>query len=131
MIDAETTRIMENWQRWRCGAPIGIAISGAYDLEAKGRREETSVPLINGEASDVDEAVHQLEKHHHQAVVEYWLKSEPVPVKALRCGVSVRTLYRHLDRAHALIRAHLDARRARTRRAREALSRGQGEPFPA
>lgn len=64
---------MQNWARWKSGAPIGVAISGAYDLEAPGRRDVGSMPLLNGEAADVDQAVSALPPELYDVITVHWL----------------------------------------------------------
>jgi hypothetical protein len=93
--DAETHRMMTNWARWKTGAPIGLAVSGAYELEARGRREETSIPLLNGEAIDVDKAVDLLPKQVSLVVAEYWLRKGTVG-RSCRCRCSSKTFYLRL-----------------------------------
>ena len=115
-IAAETERMMRNWARWKTGAPIGVSSSSAYELEGRGRREEVSIPLLNGEAIDVDKAVHDLPGWLHEAVWQYWIRGGSVEEKARRCHCAVKTLYRRLDEAHGRIHVCLDARRQAIRR---------------
>lgn len=119
-IDADTERLMLNWARWRSGTLIGTPISGAYDLEAPGRREEASIPLLNGEAVDVEEAVRQLPHELHAVVCEYWLYSGSAGKKAKKCRCALRTFWLRLERAHSRIRIHLDSVRERARKIGEA-----------
>lgn len=123
-IDADTTRMMTNWARWRDGSGMGgCAITAAYDLEARGRREEVSVPLINGEAVDVDGAVGLLRPELKQAVVQWWCKGGTIERKAKVCGCWPKTLYNRIEEAHRQIHAHLRDLRERGRQARELYAR--------
>lgn len=107
-IDAETTRRMTNWARWKVGgASIELAMSSAYDLEARGRREAVSVPLMNGEALDVDRAVHDLPGELVLVVEQHWLKRGSVGRKAKRCGCAISTFYRRLEDAHYRVQVYL------------------------
>jgi hypothetical protein len=115
-IAAETERMMRNWARWKTGAPIGLAVSSAYELEGRGRREEAPIPLLNGEAMDVDKAVLDLPGELFQVVEQHWLKRGTVKDKARRCHCSEATFYRRLDDAHARVHIFLDANRERHRR---------------
>lgn len=119
-IDADTQRMMLNWARWRSGVLIGLPISGAYDLEAPGLREEVSMPLLNGEAMDVDEAVKQLHHELHAVLCEYWLRNGSATQKARKCRCAVGTFYRRLEHAHSRIRIHMDSVRERSRKKGEA-----------
>jgi len=124
-IDADTTRMMTNWARWRDGGGMSsCAITAAYDLEARGRREEVSMPLINGEALDVDGAVKALDAELQEAVVQWWVKQGNAEKKAAACGCVVKTLYNRLDQAHRRIHSHLSHLREQGRRAREAYRAG-------
>lgn len=119
-IDTETQRLMTNWARWRLGMSIRIAMTAAYSLEGRGPRADVAMPLFDGEAVEVNQAVDLMAEELRQAVVEYWLKSEPVERKAARCLCTVRRFYKRLDRAHAVVREHrrqLHDKGARIRRA--------------
>jgi hypothetical protein len=129
-IDAEITRLMTNWARWKLGgAAIGVAMSGAYDLEAPGRREAVSMPLLNGEAADVERAVMDLPGELFHVVEQFWLKRGSIQHKAKRCGCAIATLYRRLDDAHERIQLYLKALRQRSQHARtRALDRHAEAP---
>ena len=122
-IDAETERMMNNWARWRSGGGVSVAVTAAYDLEARGRREEVSMPLINGEAVDVDAAVEALPAELKQIVVEFWTKAGTIRNKANRCGSSVEPFYRKLEDAHYRIRTFLANRRQQAEQTRRAYRR--------
>lgn len=119
-VDAETHRLMTNWVRWKTGAPMGMAVSGAYDLEAPGRREETSIPLLNGEASDTDEAIDLLPEELQLVIAEYWLRKGTIRQKFHRCRCSERTFYRRLHQAHRRIKEHFQI--VKNRRTRAAMN---------
>jgi hypothetical protein len=115
-IAAETGRLMLNWSRWKLGVPISVAVSGAYDLEARGRREETPTPLLNGEALDVDKAVMDLPGDLFHVVEQFWLKKGTLDQKARKCKCAPATFYRRLQDAHGRIHMHMDSLRARGQR---------------
>lgn len=118
-VDAETYRLMENWARWRAGSPIGMAVSSAYSQQIKDAYD-TPLPLMNGDAIEVNQAIERIEEHLQRAVLEYWCWSGVTQDKALRAGCgSVATLYRRLDQAHASIHAY----RRELRRTSERLNR--------
>lgn len=119
-IDTETYRLMENWARWRAGCGIALAVSGAYSQQAKDAYD-TPLPLMNGDAVEVNQAVDRLELHLQKAVIEYWCWSGSFQEKVLRSGCgSERTMYRRLDQAHAFVHAF----RREQRRASERLKQG-------
>lgn len=121
MIRAETERLMRNWAMWKqSGGTLNMAVTTAYELEGRGRREETSIPLLNGEAIDVDAAVKTLTVELAKVVDEYWLRRGNIMQKVRRCRCAVATFYRRLDLAHGQVHAHMDALRQRSRRFAEA-----------
>ncbi len=110
---------MTNWALWKSGASISCAVTAAWGLEAKGRREATSIPLLNGEASDVDHAVESLPPELQDVVKEHWLKKGTVEKHARSCRCSVPTYYRRLSHAHERVRALMRAKKDQAARARE------------
>lgn len=119
-IDTETYRLMENWARWRAGVTIGMGVSSAYSQQIKDAYD-TPLPLMNGDAVEVSQAVDRLEPYLQSAVIEYWCWSGSYQDKAMRAGCgSVATLYRRLDQAHAFVHAF----RREQRRASERLRQG-------
>lgn len=129
-IDEETHRLMSNWAAWQSGASISLALSGAYALEARGRRAEMCMPLLNGEALDVDRAVEQLDLSLHQVIREQWLRGGTAVQKARACRCHVDTFYKRLDVAHAHIRSYLAEREraAQLQRARYKKIADQARP---
>lgn len=127
-IAAETERLMRNWARWKTGAPIGLAVSSAYELEGRGRREEAPVPLLNGEAMDTEKAVLDLPGDLFHVVELHWLKRGTIAEKARRCHCSEATYYRRLDDAHSRVHIFLDAMRATHRRHAAVLGQTLAKP---
>ena len=118
--EAETARLMQNWAQWRSGASISVAVSSAFDLEARGRREAVSVPLLNGEAVDVDSAVEALPTDLHVVVIEHWLKKGTAEKHARECGCGLTTYWKRLGHGHERIRALMRAKRTEAERTRAA-----------
>jgi DNA-directed RNA polymerase specialized sigma24 family protein len=129
-IDWESRRIMLNWAQWKSGSPIGLASSNAYELEARGRHEETPIPLLNGEALDVDKAISELPPELSVAVAEYWLRKGTIREKLRRLRCAAETFYRRLDQAHRRVREHLQRLRDIGVRKRAALANGRQTPLP-
>lgn len=125
-IDDETARLMNNWAQWRAGASVGLAMSGAYDAAIRDTFD-TPMPLLNGEALEVNQAVERLEAPLATAVTEYWCYSGNAVEKARRCGCALATLYRRLDQAHAGVHAYRRELLARVERMRKALSRSHSQ----
>lgn len=118
---------MTNWALWKSGASIRMAVTAAWGLEAKGRREAASVPLLNGEAADVDSAVDALPPELHDVIVEHWLKKGTAEKHARSCRCEIRTYYRRLEHAHERIRALMRAKRDQAERARQIYRSRSGE----
>jgi hypothetical protein len=143
--EMEIDGLMTNWALWRTlggGPSAGESgsglISSAYSLKARGRRSAVAMPLINGDAVMVDQAVRMLPALLLRVVYAQWLalihdkrghlKPWPhanVEQRARGCACSVRTYYRWLDDAHQRIVALIRARRSEATRAREQY-RAQG-----
>lgn len=120
-VDTETYRLMENWARWRAGCSIGMAVSSAYSQQIKDAYD-TPLPLMNGDAIEVNQAVDRLELHLQRAVVEFWCWSGQTQDKALRAGCgSVATLYRRLDQAHAFVHAFRREQRRSSERLKQSV----------
>ena len=124
-IDSETSRLMQNWALWQSGASISCAVSGAYDAALKDAYD-TPMPLINGEAIEVNQAVEAMAPHLAKAVREYWCKPASAHVVAMSCSCSIAALYRRLDQAHARVHDHRRVLKDRAARVRSALSHSHG-----
>lgn len=129
--EAETVALMTNWALWKVSggdtaAGVGGSgiISSAYNLEARGRRAAVAIPLINGDAVIVDQAVRALPAELRQVINVHWLQQiedkrgrlRPWPhanteQRARACGCQVRTYWRRLGHAHERIRALMRAKK--------------------
>ena len=114
-ISDETKRVMENWALWRSGGLVDSSSSRAYELEARGIRAETPLPMMIGEAIEVDAAVQKLDRDLRLVVEERWLRTGPMHEMAKRLGCALMTIYRRLERAHRAIDAYRRERRDRLR----------------
>lgn len=104
MIDTETERRMTNWARWRvAGGRISLAMSSAYSLEGRGRRDEVGVPLIDGEAEDVEKVVLALQYPLQLVLIEYWVKGGSVAQKARACRCARSTFFERLALGHKAV----------------------------
>jgi len=110
-VDHETERLMQNWARWRSGVSVSVGVSSAYQLEARGRRSETPMPLINGDAVLVDQAVEALPDGLKIVLIEYWVRGGRNEQKLKRCRCTERTFYRRLEDGNTRVRREVEARR--------------------
>lgn len=127
-IDDSTKVLMMNWALWRLSREQpGIAVTNAYSLAggSDGPRDYCPIVLLNDEAFEVEQAAQAMDLHLRQALVEYWLRSEPAAKKAHRCGCPLRTYWRRLERAHQAVHTFRRQLHERQRRAREAYQQGR------
>ena len=124
-IDNETTRLMTSWAMWRTGGSThGMAVSTAFS-EARDSYD-TPMPLINGEALEVDQAVHAMRPELQRVVIQFWCKRGTVAERAARAGCGMRTFYDRLDQAHAAVHAHRAELRRRLGAFRKSVFRSHG-----
>lgn len=130
--EEEVSRMLSNWVRWKLGgASISLAMS-LQGLPSRGTRSETPVPLINGEAVDVDSAVEALPGPLRLVVHVHWLHElpdrqgrprraprAPTDQRARACRCSVRTYFRRLRHAHDRIVALMRAKKVEAARRRQ------------
>lgn len=99
-------RMLENWARWLFGDTVQslVAISSIYHLGPKPPRYGNTMPIINGEAIDLDRAIRRLARRHQQTLeveMQDWLYPTKI-LKARRCGVCVRTYQTRIEEAKLL-----------------------------
>lgn len=99
-------RMLQNWARWLNGGEQrgGIAPFPAYNLGPRPPRYGNTMPMINGEAVDLDKAIKRIPKRYQQSLevdTQDWLYPTQV-LKARRCGVCVKTYKARLDDAKAM-----------------------------
>lgn len=125
-IDAGTQDLMTNWAVWRlCREQPGLAVTNAYSLVGGGGRSPNgTIVLLNDEAFDVEQAVSSMADYLRQAIVEYWLRSEPVDKKASRCKCSVRAYWYRLERGHQAVHTFRRAKQERDQKIRDAHKNG-------
>lgn len=118
-LPEEFIRRMRNWARGRAGLSSSLAYaSSSIFRAAAGERGERDIPILQGEASDTDEAIALLPVRYRQAVMLFWeYEGAPLAHLARRCGVGVdyRTYERRVIDGHELLRCEL-ARLAERRR---------------
>jgi hypothetical protein len=122
MIDETTKVLMTNWALWRLSRERpGVSMTNAYSLSGGGGGDNHgTIVLINDEAFEVEQAVHAMADYLRQAIVEYWIRSDPPPRKASRCGCSLRTYWRRLERGHRAVHTYRRELHERQQKARDA-----------
>jgi len=123
---------LQNWARWKAirggSGSMGYAAVSLADADA-GRDGyiTASVPMIDVEASETDDAVQRLWPGGlHLAVLEVYLGRGGMRDKALRMCCTEQALHARITRAHFMLAEHFNAKaqRAKAERQRvEALQR--------
>lgn len=96
-------RMLDNWARWLFGGTVQsqVAISSIYRIGPRPPRYGNTMPMINGEAIDVDKAIRRLPRRYQQTLeveMQDWLFPTK-ELKARRCGVCVRTYQTRIEDA--------------------------------
>jgi hypothetical protein len=124
VIDYE--RRMRNWALWRSGGAdlMWLSLSNIYDMGPRAPRLGNVMPILQGEAEDVDEAVRSLAEELQRAVVLWYVRQlEPERMrKALRCRRE--SVQERLDQAREQIVAFLEQRGRVNERRHAALAGG-------
>lgn len=123
MIDESTKVLMLNWAAWRLSREQpGLSMSNAYSLVQSrgGSGGSCAIVLLNDEAFEVEQAIGAMADYLRQALIEYWLRSEPAPKKASRCRCSLATYWRRLERGHEWVHTFRRALQDRQHHARAA-----------
>jgi len=125
-LDEHFIRMMRNWARVAVGTSEAFSFTGAYDGIGADCWGETGIPVLTGEAADVDAALQAIDQRYRGAVVLFWTREgESLPRLAVRIrpGMHYETAQGWVMRGHELLRAELHRRRevARVVRARNEL----------
>lgn len=70
-LTPEQIRRMRNWIKGKDGTPIGRS-GGAFDLVSTSNVYESRIPVLYGDALDVEAAVRTLPGRYEQAVRQFW-----------------------------------------------------------
>jgi hypothetical protein len=101
-MDADVDRMLENWARWKVsdGWRGANTISSLYNLGPKSPRSDNIMPILNGEAEDLDRIIEAMQDIRLKRVIiitYQWGGSQDT--KAHRCGCCVNTYKSRLDKA--------------------------------
>ena len=114
-------RKMRNWAMAEAGAPVSAM---TLDLGCTSDRyRESTVPILNGEAQDVQAALCALPIRYRQVVEQFWrFEGRPLRWHGRHRGVSFRTFEGWVIQGHELLKGEF-ARRAEAYARRAAVSR--------
>lgn len=110
MIDYINKRL-NDWARWRISdrALLRHALGakscwpqmlGESESTESVRQQGTLVPLNDLECCDTDKAICALPRDLHVTVIEYYARIGTADTTAKRLGITKRTLFQRIDRAH-------------------------------
>lgn len=111
----DIVRMLENWARWVV-ADGGSKRSPypAYNLEPPGPRAGSQLPMLNGEAEDVDAVIADMSPRYQQPLrMNYQWPNVADRVNAKRCNCSLNTYKSRLHEAHQIFSDVWYARRSR------------------
>jgi hypothetical protein len=105
-MDHEIERMLENWARWKVSGGWGGAntVSSLYNLGPRSPRSGNVIPILNGEAEDLDRIIEGLAdvRLKRVIVIQYqWGGAQEG--KARRCGCCVNTFKARLEKAKQMI----------------------------
>lgn len=112
-LPEDFVRKMRNWARGNCGA-VSYAMTTAYDgMGPSSGYAEASIPVLGGEAADVDQALAAVPNRYRQAVMLFWqYEGRPLTWLGRRLHVDYRAAERRVRQGHHLLIAEL-ARRSK------------------
>jgi hypothetical protein len=100
----EIVRLLNNWAMWQAGGSNGGESSfPAYRLAAPGPRFGNVMPVLSGEAEDVNKVILTLQVRYQQPLrMHYCWPGRSDRSKALACNCCLNTYKSRLDDAHYL-----------------------------
>lgn len=100
-------RLMRNWVRAKSGG-IGFAISGAYSGMAHDTYDGPSMPILLGEAANVDSGLERVPARERCAVMLFWqFEGRSLPWFGRRLGLDYRTAQARIIKGHELLQREL------------------------
>lgn len=104
-MDHDIERILENWAKWKAGDGYGGAMSCSplYDMGPRAPRYGNVMPILNGEAEDIDKIINSLDERLKRAISIQYLWGDTQQQKAKRCGCCLNTFKARLDKAKQMI----------------------------
>ena len=100
----EIVRMLANWALWlACDLNPGLSHSSIYTIGPDGPRAGNTVPILSGEAEDVDSIITHLPIRYHQPLrMHYCWPGRSDRSKASACRCSLNTYKGRLHEAHLL-----------------------------
>lgn len=115
----EIVRLLSNWALWLAhDRNPGITANCIYSLGVRGPRHGNTIPILTGEAEDVDKVIERLPvRYQHPLRMHYCWPGRSDRSKASACSCSLNTYKTRLNEAHLLFSQGWYARRPASPRA--------------
>ena len=100
----ELVRVLNNWAMWvACDGNPGGSHSSIYDNGPSGPRAGNVIPVLSGEAMDVDQVICRLPVRYQKPLkMHYCWPGRSDRSKAATCNCCLNTYKTRLDDAHVL-----------------------------
>lgn len=111
-LDEHFIRLMRNWARATAGSSAAYSMSSAYDGVPSGDGYDTVMPVLQGEAIDVDVAFQAVPLTERKAVQIYWLfEGKSYKWLAGRLACTDKTVIQRCITGHVWLKVELMRRR--------------------
>lgn len=120
----EIERMLNNWALWVFSGRSSISSISpypAYNLAPPPPRSGSTMPILSGEAEELDKIIQGIDQRLGRAIAVFYLWNDTQEQKAKRCGVCVNTFKDRLGRGKEAVKAEWYRRRA-MRREKKALA---------
>lgn len=108
----EFVRKMRNWASSNLDGGLYATSKAFADIQIRSGFDETRVPVIKGEAEDVDRCLMTLENVYRQAVMRFWERECSMRSLGRRLHVEHHTARKRLGEGHRRLQAALHKRTA-------------------
>ena len=111
-LDEHFVRLMRNWATATVGSSDAFSMTTAYDGLIGGDSYDSSMPVLKGEAVDVDIAFQAVPMKERQAVQLYWLyEGRSFRWLSIRLKCTDKTVVERCITGHVVLKAELMRRR--------------------
>jgi len=110
-LPSDFVRRMRNWARAAAGCAFGALRAADYGAVIEGGYRESTMPVLDGEASDTEAALATVGMRYQQAVRQYWAyEGRPWRWHGLRRNVNHETFRAWVMKGHDDLRIELARR---------------------
>lgn len=102
--DEDLERALRNWARWVVSSRADLhSAFPLAEIQGRGRRAEASIPVINGEAVEMDSIIEGLPVRYVEVIRVWYVEEFPPEAAARRCRCCPQTIYNRLETAWGMI----------------------------